>query len=213
MNNQQLKLCLVTHFDASEQSFTAYTHFLQQAIAGGVTMVQLRIKRQLTSEITQFARQIKAILALRNIPLIINDYVMLAEEVQAEGVHLGQSDMPPLTAREKLGPEKMIGWSIETFEQLLVANELSCIDYVAASAVFKSQTKTDCKTLWGLEGLKQIVKLSRHPVVAIGGINHLNAGQVMACGVSGIAVVSAIHDAADPKLAAQQLRQSLEGKV
>ena|SRR6185312_8958171 len=214
MKKQQLKLCLVTQvIDASAASLLVYKHFLRQAIAGGVTMVQLRIKQQLTPEIIHFSRQVREVLALEHIPLIINDHVMLAQTLQAEGIHLGQSDMPPWVARQQLGPDKIIGLSIETTEQLLLANELSCIDYVGASAIFPSKTKTDCKTIWGLEGLEQIVKLSRHPVVAIGGIDGQNAGEVMKRGASGIAVVSALHDALDPKLAAQQLRDSCEGKI
>lgn len=213
MKNQSLRLCLVSQMmDVSETSLSAYKHFLRQSIAGGVTMIQLRIKQQLTPEVIQFSQHVREVVALEQIPFMINDHVELAELLQAEGVHLGQSDMSPLEARQLLGSKKIIGLSIETLEQLSLANALSCINYVAASAVFPSRTKMDCKTIWGLEGLEQIVKLSRHPVMAIGGIDYHNAGQVMRCGAAGIAVVSAIHDAADPKFAAYQLRQALEGK-
>lgn len=212
MKKHYLKVYLVTQFDASRQAFDDYKNFLLQAIAGGVTMVQLRIKQELTPQLIHFSHEIRALLALRDVPLIINDHVALAQDIDAAGIHLGQSDMHPLAARELLGSQKIIGWSIETMEQLQLANELSCIDYVAASAVFPSQTKTDCKTIWGIEGLQQIVKLSRHPVVAIGGINAHNAAAVMKTGAAGIAVVSAIHDAASPEAAAKELRQSLEGK-
>jgi len=197
MKNQFLKLCLVTQ--------GMDKHFLQQAVAGGVTLVQLRLKNKKPDDFYHAACAIKAILDPLHVPLIINDNAVLAKEIDAAGVHLGQSDMPPEEARELLGPGKIIGWSIETLEQLDQANALSCIDYVAASAVFPSQTKTDCKTIWGIDGLKKIVELSHHPVVAIGGIHVHNAADVMATGVAGIAVVSAIHDALDPKEAAEKL--------
>jgi thiamine-phosphate pyrophosphorylase len=207
MKNHYLKLCLVTHL--THQSIESYKNFLLQAVAGGITSIQLRLKNQ---NVDEFSREIKALIDPFNIPLIINDHVELAKEIDAFGVHLGQSDMSPDEARKLLGPQKIIGWSIETIEQLHEANELSSINYVAASAVFSSKTKTDCKTIWGIEGLKNIVTLSKHPVVAIGGIHSHNADQVIATGVEGMAVVSDIHDAMDPKRAAEKLLSVYRGK-
>lgn len=143
------------------------------------------------------------------IPLILNDHVDLAKEVDADGIHLGQSDCSPIEARQILGPNKLIGWSVETFEQLEQANECSCIDYIAASAVFLSQTKTNCKTIWGLEGLKKIAQHSIHPVIAIGGINVGNVRSVMKAGAAGVAVISAIYDHPQPEQAAQSLIQEI----
>ena len=210
MKNQYLGLCLVSQ--PIEHALKSYEKFLTQAIAGGVTSVQLRIKDKNPDELYDVTRQIKTLLDSLDIPLIINDHVLLAKEVDASGVHLGQTDMSPFAARQLLGPEKIIGWSIETLAELQRANQISCIDYVAASAVFQSKTKTDCKTFWGIEGLQQLVQLSKHPLIAIGGIDAENAAAVMATGVEGIAVVSAIHDAENPMLAAKKLRDKVERK-
>lgn len=207
---EYLTLCLVTHLN--NQSIQSYKDFLLQAIAGGVTSIQLRLKNQTALDFYECAREMKALIDPFHIPLIINDHVELAKKINAAGVHLGQSDMSPKDARKILGLKKKIGWSIETLEQLHVANELSCIDYVAASAVFQSKTKTDCKTIWGIEGLKNVVTLSKHPVVAIGGIHFHNAKDVIATGVKGIAVVSEIHDAVDPRHAAEKLISIYRGE-
>lgn len=202
MLKSTLKLCLVTH--QQHHSLDNYEQFIRHAVHGGVTIVQLRNKGE-PGVVRELAMTLTGLLRPLNVPLIINDDVDFAKEVDADGVHLGQSDCPPEEARRILGTEKIIGLSIETLEQLEQANQLSCIDYIGASAVFPSKTKTDCKTIWGLEGLKQIVSRSKHPVVAIGGINIGNAQEVMKAGASGIAVVSAIHDQKKPDLAAMQL--------
>lgn len=203
MNIKCLTLCLVTTFQ--EKDFPQYSRFLLQAIEGGVTSVQLREKSLSIDIIRQLALKLKSILTPLNIPLIINDYVELAKEIDADGVHLGQSDISPVEARELLGPNKIIGLSIETTEQLFAANRLTCIDYVAASAIFPSKTKLNCKTIWGVEGLKQIVKKSTHPVIAIGGIDASNVKIIIENGAAGVAVVSAIHDSSDPRKTANEL--------
>lgn len=202
-----LKLCLVT--EPKHASLDAYLNFLEQAILGGVTAIQIRDKHHSFATVYQSALAIKALLSSYSIPLIINDSIELAQRIDADGIHLGQSDMPPLDARKLLGKDKIIGLSIETLEQLDVANTLDCIDYVAASAIFKSKTKLDCKTLWGLDGLKQFSQASKHPVIAIGGITKDNVRQVVQHGASGIAVVSAIHDHPNPKLAAENFIQEI----
>jgi thiamine-phosphate pyrophosphorylase len=203
-----LKLCLVTQLD--HQDIDQYCFLLKQAIQGGVSCIQFRDKNKASANQTeQKARALKEFLAPFAIPFIINDRVTLAHKINADGVHLGQEDCSPLEARSILGPDKIIGYSIETLEQLEAANQLSCIDYVAASAVFPSKSKNNCKTIWGLAGLKQLAQFSKHPVIAIGGINQANAHQIIAHGASGIAVISAIHEAQDPKLAAYQLRSTI----
>lgn len=202
MIKSTLKLCLVTH--QQHHSLDNYEQFIRQAVHGGVTMVQLRNKGE-PALVRELARALTRLLRPMNVPLIINDDVDFALELDADGVHLGQSDRPPEEARRMLGTDKIIGLSIETIEQLEQANQLDCIDYIGASAVFPSQTKTDCKTIWGLEGLKKIVTMSKHPVVAIGGINTDNARDVMQTGAAGLAVVSAIHEHKQPDLAAMQL--------
>lgn len=212
MIKDHLKLCLVTH--AQTKSFLLYKKFILQAIEGGVTLIQLREKSKSLSQIRRMALELKAILRPFKIPLIINDRVEIAKEIDADGIHLGQSDLSPSDARQILGPTKIIGLSVETFAELEIANQLTCIDYIAASAVFPSKTKSDCKTTWGLDGLKEIVQKSKYPVIAIGGINHHNIHNIIESGACGAAVISAIHNQDDPEKAARDLiteiNQSIE---
>jgi hydroxyethylthiazole kinase/thiamine-phosphate diphosphorylase len=200
---RHLKLCVLTDF--TNRSFDAYKEFILQAVQGGVTSVQLRAKNKSSEEILFLATQLKLLLQPHGIPLIINDHVDIAKQVDAEGVHLGQTDFSPEKAREILGKNKIIGISVETIEDLHHANQLDCIDYIAASAVFQSSSKLDCKTIWGLEGLQYIVKNSRHPVVAIGGINENNVKEIINSGACGIAVINAIHLQENPKQAVENL--------
>lgn len=203
MNVSSLKLCLITH--PEHYSIENHEHLVLQAISGGVTSVQVRNKTN--SHSTTGALAIALISRLRplKIPVIINDNVDLAKEVDADGVHLGQSDQNPFEARQILGPDKIIGLSIETYEQLNQANQLQCIDYIAASAIFPSKTKPDCNTIWGLEGLRKITQSSTHPVVAIGGVNINNIRELMDAGACGAAVISAIYDHPQPQQAADAL--------
>lgn len=202
MNARALRLCLVTNL--KNKPFSLYRPLILQAIQGGITSVQLREKTQNLLEYKQLALQLKTILRPFKIPLIINDHVEIAKEIDADGVHLGQSDLSPEDARKILGAEKIIGWSVETLEELEIANQLTCLDYIAASAVFPSKTKPDCKTTWGITGLMHIAQHSKHPVMAIGGINLSNIKTVMDSGACGVAVVGAIHDH-DPRKSAADL--------
>ncbi len=212
MIKDYLKLCLVTHAEA--MPFSLYKKLILQAIAGGVTLVQLREKSKNLIQLREMAIELKTLLQPFKIPLIINDHLEIAKEIDADGIHLGQSDLSPIEARKLLGPTKIIGWSVETLEQLIIANQLSCIDYIAASAVFQSQTKANCKTIWGLDGLQKITAQSKHPVIAIGGINQHNIRDVIDSGASGAAVISAIHCKDNPKEATihliTKINQSIE---
>lgn len=203
MNKDCLKLCLITN--AQAMPLAQYKNFILQAIEGGVTSIQLREKSKNTSELYQMALMLKTLLNPLKIPLIINDHVELAKEIDAEGVHLGQSDCTPDHARKILGPCKIIGLSIETLEELKIANSLTCINYIAASTVFRSQTKTNCKTIWGLHGLGEMTKHAKHPVIAIGGIDAGNVKQVIEHGACGVAVISAVHAQNNPAKAAHAL--------
>lgn len=208
VDTQALKLCLVTH--RQNQPLNQYLDFISQAIEGGVTCVQLREKSQDSKTILALAQALQALLRPLDIPLIINDDVAVANAVGAAGVHLGPHDTSPEQARAVLGSEAWIGLSIETYDALMLANRNSHLTYVAASAVFETQTKQDCSTVWGLDGLRNFCEKSLHPVVAIGGINANNASLVKAAGVAGIAVIGAIHDAQSPKMAATALKQIWE---
>ena len=198
----QLKLCLITNI--THQSLAEYIEFVERSIHGGVTMVQLREKHTDYIEIKKRALALQKLLHPLNIPLIINDFVDLAVEINADGVHLGNSDISALEARKKLGPNKIIGVSIESLANLENANKLP-INYVTASAVFPSTTKSNCKIFWGIEGLKTIVEKSLHPVTAIGGIEPQHKLEIFNTGAKGIAVISAIHNAPDPYQAAKSL--------
>jgi thiamine-phosphate pyrophosphorylase len=175
------------------------------AVRGGVSAVQLREKSCSTEEYIETARRIKKVLGPFGVPLIINDRVEVALEVGAAGVHLGQGDMPPAEARKLLGPDAVIGLSVETPEQADKADHFD-VDYLGVSPIFPTPTKTELTTAWGLQGLRFLRPRSRHKLIAIGGINSSNASQVIEAGADGIAVVSAICSAPDPEAAARELR-------
>lgn len=176
-----------------------------EAVKGGVTMVQLREKDCSTREFINLASALMQQLKVLHIPLIINDRIDVALAVDADGVHIGQNDMPYKLARKLLGPDKIIGLSVESSEQVKEANILD-IDYIGISPVFGTPTKTDTSEPFGLKGTAEAVKLSRHPAVGIGGINEKNAFEVMQTGLNGIAVVSGICSAPDPAEAAKRLK-------
>ena len=179
------------------------------AVRGGVTAVQLREKECSTREFVELARRLKAFLTPAGIPLVINDRVDVALAAGAEGVHLGQSDMDYRDARALLGPDAIVGLSVETTAQAEEAESLDA-DYLGVSPIFPTPTKTDTAAAWGIEGLAALRKASRHVLVAIGGINATNAAEVMHAGADGIAVVSAICGARDPEEAARQLRRAVD---
>ena len=167
-------------------------------------MVQLREKECSTAEFIDLARELKTALSPLGIPLIINDRVDVALAVDADGVHIGQSDMPYDVARRLLGPDKIIGLSVETMEEVIAANALD-VDYIGISPVYATPTKTDTLAPFGLEGIEEVMRLSRHRCVAIGGMNRDTIGEVIARGVEGVAVVSAIVAADSPREASEEL--------
>lgn len=180
------------------------TDVVLQAIRGGAVCVQLREKGVPTRHFVEEARRIKALMAPFRVPLIINDRVDVALAVEADGVHVGQDDMPYEIARKLMGPAAIIGISVETWEDVERAEGLD-VDYLGVSPVFATPTKTDTKEPWGLEGLGRIKAFSRHPLVAIGGINPSNAEAVVRAGADSVAVVSAICAVSDPFAASQEL--------
>ncbi len=174
---------------------------VEQAVGGGVGLVQLREKDCPTRDFVALACALKAMLDKYGVPLIINDRVDVALAAGAAGVHLGQSDMDASTARRLLGPAAIIGLSVESREQVIEAEGLE-VDYIGISPVFSTPTKTDTVTQWGLDGIKWVRNHSRHPLVAIGGINPINAGAIFAAGADLIAVVSCIMASDNPYNAA-----------
>jgi thiamine-phosphate pyrophosphorylase len=204
---KSLQLCLITNI--KNQTLPEYKEFLLKAINGGVTMIQLRQKDMNNPEIKHWAIEIQKTIKPLGVPLIINDNVELAAEINADGIHIGPNDMHPNEARKILGPNKIIGLSIESFDELNVANNLTSLSYVTASAVFPSFTKPDCKKIWGLDDLKIFTRKSRYPTTAIGGITNMNASSIIQAGAKGVAVIGAIHDAKDPFEASFNLKQAI----
>jgi thiamine-phosphate pyrophosphorylase len=179
------------------------------AVPGGVTVVQLREKDCSTREYIELAYRVKAILEPLRVPLIINDRVDVALAVGADGVHIGQNDMPYADARRLMGSDAIVGLSVETIEQGIEADSLD-VDYLGVSPIFSTPTKTDTTTEWGVEGLKLLRSQSRHTLVAIGGIDSSNARANVEAGADGLAVVSAICAAPDPKEASRKLRTIID---
>lgn len=208
--NFDLSLYLVTDRDLTLGR--SLEEVVAKAVEGGVTMVQLREKNASTGEFVALARKLMQILRPLNIPLIINDRVDVALAVNADGVHIGQSDMAYEDARRILGEDKIIGLSVENFEDVEVANILD-IDYIGISPVFGTQTKTDTAEPFGLEGLRKAVVKSIHPTVGIGGMNKDTATDVMQTGCNGIAVVSAICSAEDIKAETKDLKTIVESNA
>ena len=180
-----------------------------ESVKGGVSCVQLREKDISTRLFVSEAQRIKKLLEPYQIPLIINDRIDVALACGAEGVHIGQEDMPYAIARRLMGHKAIIGLSVETWEDVEESRKLD-VDYIGVSPVFATLTKTDTKGAWGLEGLAKIKKISRHPVVAIGGLNESNVRETVLAGADCIAVVSALCAASDPEAAARKLKGIIE---
>ena len=202
------RLYLVT--DASLAAPRSIEDVVRAALRGGVSAVQLRDKECPTRNFVELARGLKAILGPAGVPLVGNDRVDVALAAGADGVHIGQSDMEHRDARRRLGPDAVIGLSVETLEQAERAASLD-VDYFGVGPVFPTPTKADAAPAWGLERLAALRRASRHVLVAIGGIDLENAGATIRAGADGIAVVSAICAAPDPERAARELRTAISG--
>lgn len=197
---RQLRLYLVT--DTALCRNIGLTQTVQQAVAGGVSLVQLRAKEATTGERIDMARALKSALAGTGVPLIINDDLEAARVAEADGAHVGQGDMSCAEARAVLGPDKILGLSCET-PQAVQAADPELVDYLGLGPVFGTATKADHAKPIGFDGLAQLAGLSTLPNVAIGGLKSEHAAQVFASGADGLAVVSAICGQPDPKAAAE----------
>jgi thiamine-phosphate pyrophosphorylase len=200
-----LKLYLVA--DRGFSSRLPFLEAIEQAIDGGVTLVQLRDKGADARTFLREAVAVRGLLRPRGLKLIVNDRIDVALAAGADGVHLGQTDLPPSLARKMLGPHAIVGLSIENARQL-DDRECEAANYLGVGPVFATATKPDAARPIGLDGLKAIVARVKLPVGAIGGIDTCNAASVMATGVDGICVVSAILGAADPRAAAAALAKA-----
>lgn len=197
------RLCLVT--DRPLARGRNIVDIVAAAVKGGVTMVQLREKTADTREFLEIARAIKAVLQPHGVPLIVNDRVDIALAVDAEGVHVGQSDMPIEIVRKLIGPGKIVGLSCSRREYVL-APDTETADYLGIGPLYAQTTKPNANARpHGPEGFKALRALTKKPVMAIGGIKPDNAAPVVAAGADGLAVVSAIVSADDPEAEARKL--------
>ena len=177
---------------------------VEQALSGGVTIIQLREKNRTAREYIRLAQGVHEIALRYGIPLIIDDRLDVAMAVKAEGVHLGQSDIPVDTARKIVGDSMIIGATTKTVEQALEA-EKNGADYLGVGAIYPTTTKVKT-VLTSVDTLKDICKAVSIPVNAIGGLNKDNCYILQNTGISGICVVSAIMKSPDPKTAAAELK-------
>lgn len=182
---------------------------VRAALAGGVTCVQLREKRASTRDFLAEARAVRALLRGSGVPLVINDRIDVALAVDADGVHLGQTDMPLADARRLVGTSMFIGISAECVEHAIQA-ERAGADYVGVSPVFATSTKTDTAPALGLSGIAAMRAAVSIPLVGIGGITQANVADVIRAGCDGAAVVSAIVGVPDPMRAATELKTIID---
>lgn len=206
---QALRLYLVT--DQASLRGRTLSDVVLAAVQGGVGCVQLREKQGNSRDFLAQALALVALLRPLQIPLVINDRVDIALACQAQGVHLGQSDMPVATARALLPPDVFIGWSVETLAHIDASAQLP-LDYLGVSPIYATPTKTDTATPWGLDGLQRARARTPLPLVAIGGIQADNAAAVLAAGADSLALVSALCAASDPCASAQHFRGLIDAR-
>ena len=161
------------------------------AVQNGVTLVQLRAPEWKKRQWMEAARRLKSLLAPTGVKLIINDQVDVALAIDADGVHVGQSDMAPQDVRRLLGPEKIIGLSISSLEECR-PEDLACVDYLGIGPIWPTSSKPDAAPALGLDGLRAVVDQTKMPNVAIGGIKSHNIQACLEHGADGIAIISAI---------------------
>ena len=200
MKNVDLSLYLVTDKSDDVEKFLKT---IEEGIKGGVSVVQIREKTADTLDFYNLALKVKKITDQYNVPLIINDRVDVALAIDADGVHVGQSDMPCDVTRKLVGPDKIVGVSAATIDEAKKA-ENDGADYIGTGAVFPTATKDDAPKITKKD-LKEVVDSINIPVVAIGGINLENASELKDTGIKGLSVVSAIMSSENPKKSAEKL--------
>ena len=204
MKNLDTTLYFIT--DSTTVPEERFLPVVEAACKGGATIIQLREKEMSTREYMQLAEAVHAITSRYNIPLIIDDRVDVALAIGAEGVHVGQSDMPVHVARKLMGEGKIVGVTAKTVPQALEAYEQGA-DYLGCGAIYP--TTTHVKTvITPVETLKEVVKAVPVPVNAIGGLNKDNIFVLKGSGIAGVCAVSAIMKAADPESAARELKEA-----
>ncbi|WP_291789349.1 thiamine phosphate synthase [Cecembia sp.] len=182
---------------------------VEEAIKGGVDIVQLREKSLPLEDFIKKAEKLKFICDQYRVPLIINDSVEVAKKVDAQGLHIGQEDTGIIEARSLLGANKPLGLSLESMEDLYKPHSEEAW-YYGVSPIYATPTKMDTKTEWGLEGLAQLRKATEKPLVAIGRIKIENSSSIISYGADCLAVVSGICSAPSPAHAAETFRKKIE---
>lgn len=186
-----------------------FVRVAEQAVLGGVDLVQLREKHATTEVFLRKAERLQAMLKIYTVPLIINDNLDVALQSDAFGIHVGRSDCSPAHIRSVWKECRSLGYSIEHLDQLQT-RDAQLSDCLGISPVFKTSTKTDTVTEWGLDGIRTIRQRTDKPLVAIGHINAANAGDVIRAGADCLTVVSAICQAPDPQQAAREIRDQID---
>jgi thiamine-phosphate pyrophosphorylase len=203
------RLCFVA--DSEAAAGRDILRLIGEAVAGGATIIQLRGKKWTSREFLEKGVKAAQFIRPKKIPLIINDRVDIALACEADGVHLGQDDMPIPFAREIMGKKRIIGLSVSTPEEAEAA-EKGGGDYIGAGPLFRTLSKENVGPLLGLEGLRKIREKVKIPILAIGGISAAKVAEVIAAGADGVAVISAITAAENPKKAAAEI-SDLIGKI
>ncbi len=209
MKRRQLDLTLYLVADSDACLDRGLVETVRVAVQGGVSAVQLRDHRATTVQLYEAALELRAVLEGSSVCFLVDDRLDVAMAAGADGVHLGQSDLPAEAARAIAGPEFVIGWSVTNIVEAARAAAFppGTIDYLGVGPVFPSRTKVDAASPIGIEVLRATCALSAVPCVAIGGITADRASELADTGVSGIAVVSAICSAEDPRKASAELRR------
>jgi len=180
----KLKFYVITDKNYSEEVYS-----VEQALKGGATSIQLRMKTSKTREMIEVGKKIRTLTSEYGALFFVNDRLDVAQAVNADGIHVGIDDMPVSHIKE-IAPNLIIGASAYNLDEMKTA-ESEGADYLGVGAVYSTNTKLDARNL-GLDGLKELSKSAKLPIVAIGGINHENVEPVLKCKVSGVAVISAI---------------------
>lgn len=204
MRNIDTTLYFIT--DSTSVPTERFLPTVEAACKGGATLIQLREKNKSTREYMELAKATHEITKRYGVPLIIDDRVDVALAIDAEGVHVGQTDMPVKIARQLMGPDKIVGATTKTVSQALEAYEQGA-DYLGVGAIYPTTTKV-VTILTSVDTLKAIVKAVPIKVNAIGGLNKDNIDVLKGSGIAGICAVSAIMKAADPEKATRELKQA-----
>ncbi len=203
MNTANYHLYLVT--DEIERCRFGLVETVKRAVEGGVTIVQYRSEKHNHEQQKEQVLPLQAYLRSVGVPLIINDNVQLAAEINADGIHIGQQDMPVPEARALIGPDKILGLTVTTPEEMKDV-DTALVDYLGCGPVFPTITKDDAPPPMGVEGWAELARMSSLPVVAIGGLNRERTAAIRATGLAaGVAVVSYICASENPTQAAQEL--------